>query len=63
MEGWTLARRTNYATPGVTLATSSPGYNVFRIIYPQSEIDGNYDNWKSVTGGTDSPNIKPWFMP
>ena len=28
----------------------------------QSSIS-NYDNWKAVTGGTDSPNVKPWFMP
>jgi hypothetical protein len=63
IEGWTLARRTNYATPNVALTTSSPGYNIFRIIYPQSEIDGNYDNWSAITGGTDSPNKKPWFMP
>ena len=62
IEGWTLARRTNYATPNVALATSSPGYNIFRIIYPQSEIDGNGANWTSVTGGTDSPNKKLWFM-
>ena len=63
LEGWNLARRTNYTTPNVPISSNSPGYNVYRIIYPQSEIDGNYDNWKSVTGGTDSPNIKPWFMP
>ena len=63
MEGWNLARRTNYTTPSVTISSSSPGFNVYRIIYPQSEIDGNYDNWKAVTGGTDSPNVKPWFMP
>lgn len=62
-EGWTLARRTNYATPSVALGSSSPGYNVFRLIYPQSEIDGNYDNWQTITGGTDSPAKKPWFMP
>lgn len=62
MEAWTLARRTEYATPAVALASSSPGYNLFRIIYPQSEIDGNYANWSSVTGGTDSPTAKPWFI-
>jgi len=61
-EGWTLARRTNYATPSVTLSSSSPGYNIFKIIYPQSEIDGNYDNWKGITGGTDAPTKKLWFM-
>ncbi len=62
LEAWTLARRTNYATPGVALASSSPGYNLFKLIYPQSEIDGNYTNWSSVTGGTDAPTNKPWFM-
>lgn len=61
-EGWTLSRRTNYATPSVTIPSSSPGYNIFKIIYPQSEIDGNYDNWKGITGGTDAPTTKLWFM-
>jgi Starch-binding associating with outer membrane len=63
LEAWDLARRTNYATPSVPLNTTSPGYNVFKIIYPQSEIDGNNANWKAVvTSGTDSPSTKPWFM-
>ncbi len=62
IEAWTLARRTNYATPSVTLATTSPGYDLFRIIYPQSEIDANYGNWKTITGGTDSQTKKTWFM-
>lgn len=62
LDGWLLARRTNYATPSVALASSSPGFNIFRLTYPQSEIDGNYDNWNTVTGGTDSPTKKLWFM-
>lgn len=62
-EAWVLARRTNYATPGVALPSSSPAYNIFRLIYPQTEIDSNNENWRSATGGTDSPNKKPWFMP
>jgi hypothetical protein len=33
------------------------------MTYPQSEIDGNYENWRSVTGGSDAPTVKPWFMP
>lgn len=61
-EGWTLARRTNYATPSVTLPSTSPGFNIFKIVYPQSEIDGNYENWKGITGGTDAPTTKLWFM-
>lgn len=61
-EAWTLARRTGFATPNTTLASSNHGFNINRIIYPQSEIDGNNINWKAITGGTDSPNIKPWFM-
>jgi hypothetical protein len=62
LEAWTLARRTAYATPSVTLLTVSPGYNFFRLTYPQSEIDGNFDNWSAVTGGSDTPTVKPWFM-
>jgi len=62
LEAWTLARRTGYATPSVELATNNPGYHLFKIIYPQSEIDGNYTNWSSVTGGTDSPTKTLWFM-
>jgi len=62
LEAWTLARRTNYATPNVALATGSSAYNLFRLMYPQSEIDGNYANWSSVTGGTDSQTKAPWFM-
>lgn len=61
-EGWTLARRTNYATPGVTLLTSSPGFNMFRLIYPPSEMDYNNENWRAATGGTDLSSKKPWFM-
>lgn len=63
IEAWTLARRTDYATPSVPLATTSPGYDLFRIIYPQSEIDGNYANWSAITGGTDAATKRPWFMP
>ncbi len=62
-EAWNLARRTNYATPGVAVNSTSPGYNFYRMTYPQSEIDGNYENWRSVTGGSDAPTVKPWFMP
>ncbi len=62
-EAWTLCRRTNYATPGVALPSTSPAYNIFRLTYPQSEIDSNNENWRAVTGGTDSPTKKPWFMP
>lgn len=62
-EAWNLARRTGYATPSVALASTSPGLNFYRVTYPQSEIDGNYDNWRAVTGGSDAPSVKPWFMP
>ena len=62
-EAWNLARRTNYATPSVALASTSPGLNFYRVTYPQSEIDGNYDNWRAVTGGSDAQTVKPWFMP
>lgn len=61
-DAWTLARRTGYATPSVPLAPTSPAYNCFRITYPQSEIDGNYDHWTAITGGSDAPTVKPWFM-
>lgn len=61
-DAWTLARRTSYATPSVTLASDNAAFNLFKLIYPQSEIDGNYANWSAVTGGTDSQTKKPWFM-
>jgi len=62
LEAWALARRTNYATPSVALPSGSSAYNLFRMIYPQSEIDGNYANWSTVTGGSDSQAKAPWFM-
>lgn len=62
-EGWNLARRTNYATPGVELPSSSAGYQVYRLIYPPSEMDSNNDNWRLATGGSDLSSKKPWFMP
>lgn len=62
MEAWTLVRRTNYATPNVALSTTSPGYNLYKMIYPQSEIDGNFANWSTATGGTDAQSKKTWFM-
>jgi hypothetical protein len=61
-EAWTLSRRTNYATPSVALPSSSPAYNFYKLIYPQSEMDSNNENWKAVTGGADAPTKKPWFM-
>ncbi len=61
-EAWDLTRRTNYATPNTPLLPTSPGFNMHKMIYPQSEIDGNFTNWKSITGGTDTQSMKPWFM-
>lgn len=62
-EAWTLKRRTNNATPNVPLAPTSEALNLNRLVYPTGEITSNYDNWVSVTGGTDDRTKKPWFMP
>ncbi|MGN6492224.1 MAG: SusD/RagB family nutrient-binding outer membrane lipoprotein [Agriterribacter sp.] len=62
-DAWTLKRRTGDATPNVPLAPTSEALNLNRLVYPTGEITSNYDNWKSVTGGTDDKTKKPWFMP
>lgn len=62
-EAWTLQRRTGNATPNVPLAPTSEALNLNRLVYPTGEITSNYDNWKTITGGTDDKSIKPWFMP
>lgn len=61
-EAWTLARRTNYATPSVPLPSSNVGYQIFRLTYPPTEMDYNNENWRAATGGTDLSSKKPWFM-
>jgi hypothetical protein len=62
-DAWTLKRRTGDATPNVPLASTSEALNLNRLVYPTGEITSNYDNWKTVTGGTDDRTKKPWFMP
>lgn len=62
-DAWTLKRRTGDATPNVPLAPTSEALNLNRLVYPTGEITSNYDNWLSVTGGTDDRTKKPWFMP
>lgn len=62
-DAWTLKRRTGDATPNVPLAPTSEALNLNRLVYPTGEITSNYDNWISVTGGTDDKTKKPWFMP
>lgn len=62
-DAWTLQRRTNNATPNVPLGSASPVLNMNRLVYPTGEIDSNFDNWKTITGGTDNMTVKPWFMP
>ncbi len=62
-DAWTLKRRTGDATPNVPLAPTSEALNLNRLVYPTGEITSNYDNWVSITGGTDDRTKKPWFMP
>ncbi len=62
-DAWTLKRRTGDATPNVPLAPTSEALNLNRLLYPTGEITSNYDNWVSITGGTDDRTKKPWFMP
>jgi hypothetical protein len=63
LEAWNLQRRTGGATPAETLSPSSPVLNFNKLIYPTSETESNYDNWKAVTGGANDEKVKPWFMP
>lgn len=62
-EAWNLKRRTNNATPNEALSPSSPVLNLNKLVYPPSETETNYDNWKAVTGGSNDMTVKPWFMP
>ena len=62
IEAWNLQRRTGYATPFVPLASTSPVIDFNRFLYPTAEIEANFDNWESVTGGADDITKKPWFM-
>lgn len=62
-EAWNLKRRTNSATPTEALSPSSPVLNMNKLVYPPSETETNYDNWKAVTGGSNDMTVKPWFMP
>lgn len=62
-EAWNLKRRTNHATPSETLSPSSPVLNMNKLVYPPSETETNYDNWKAITGGSNDMTVKPWFMP
>jgi hypothetical protein len=63
LEAWNLQRRTGGKTPAEALSPSSPVLNFNKLIYPTSETESNYDNWKAVTGGTNDEKVKPWFMP
>lgn len=61
-EAWNLQRRTNNATPGVTLTTSLV-LDFNRLAYPQSEVETNRANWTTATGGSDSESKKIWIQP
>lgn len=63
LDAWILQRRTGGATPNVPLAPTSESLNFNRLTYPPVEVTSNFDNWKAVTGGTDSKSVKPWIMP
>jgi len=63
LEAWNLQRRTGGATPAEALSPSSPVLNFNKLIYPASEMESNYQNWLSVTGGANDEKVKPWFMP
>lgn len=62
IEAWNLQRRTNRATPNVPLAPTSPVIDFNRFLYPTTEIEANFENWESATGGADNITRKPWFM-
>ncbi|HSB94461.1 MAG TPA: SusD/RagB family nutrient-binding outer membrane lipoprotein, partial [Flavitalea sp.] len=62
VEAWNLQRRTGYATPFVPLASTSPVIDFNRFLYPNTEIETNFENWEKVTGGADDFTRKPWFM-
>jgi hypothetical protein len=62
IEAWNLQRRTNYGTPFVPLASTSPVIDFNRFLYPTAEIEANFENWETVTGGADDIKKKPWFM-
>ncbi|SMO31769.1 SusD/RagB family nutrient-binding outer membrane lipoprotein [Solitalea koreensis] len=61
-DAWVLKRRTGNGTPNVALSPSSPVINLNKLVYPNSEMETNYENWKVVTGGADDMASKPWFM-
>lgn len=63
LDAWILQRRTGNATPNVPLAPTSESLNFNRLTYPPVEVTSNFDNWRTVTGGTDSKSVKPWYMP
>jgi hypothetical protein len=63
LDAWILQRRTGSATPNVPLAPTSESLNFNRLTYPPVEVTSNFDNWRAVTGGTDSRSVKPWYMP
>jgi len=61
-EAWNLQRRTDNATPGVTLPSTSLVIDFNRLTYPNSEQESNRENWTTVTGGTDSEKNKTWIQ-
>ncbi|WP_345005114.1 SusD/RagB family nutrient-binding outer membrane lipoprotein [Snuella lapsa] len=62
-EAWNLQRRTNNATPNVSLPSTSLVTDFNRLTYPPSERETNRTNWTAITGGTDSEKIKIWIQP
>ncbi|MDH7461215.1 SusD/RagB family nutrient-binding outer membrane lipoprotein [Chitinophagaceae bacterium 26-R-25] len=63
-DAWTLQRRTGNMTP---MSTTNPAYYTAnfgtyqRFVYPDPELNYNFDNWKAATGGTDLNSNKIWI--
>lgn len=63
-DAWTLKRRTGDMTP---MSTSNTAYYTAnfatyqRFVYPDPELNYNFDNWKAATGGTDLNSTKIWI--
>jgi len=63
-DAWTLQRRTGRLTP--MSATNTDYYNknygsYQRFVYPDPELNYNFDNWKAATGAGDLNSTKIWI--
>lgn len=63
-EAWTLQRRTNNATPNVSLPETSLVTNFNRLTYPPSERETNRANWQAASrNGSDAETDPIWIQP